>query len=435
MEKDPNAKLFPKKFLWGASTSSHQAEGGTVNDWSVWELANAHDLANQARKRLSTANYHRVTKLPIWAEIKTAAMDPGNYVSGKGIDHYHRYEEDFTIAERLGLNAFRFSLEWSRLEPVEGQWNAEAFEHYREYIASLKKHGLTPLMNIWHWTLPVWFAERGGFKHRGNLKYFDRFVAKVAEEYGHEITYVITLNEPNVYTTFSFLTGDWPPQEKSWLSFIRVYWNLTRAHRRAYRILKKVNPKLQIGIAAQLANISSKRPHNLLDVVQTEWMRYFWNWWFIRRMRLEQDFVGFNYYFTDYYRFGKFDGPDDPPLPTSDMGWYMEPEGLYPLLLRVWKHYKKPIIITENGVADMHDQYRQWWLSETLLAMEKAIGEGVDLRGYFHWSFTDNFEWAMGWWPKFGLVEIDRKHGMRRIIRPSAKWYAARINQIRRHET
>ncbi|HUP26753.1 MAG TPA: glycoside hydrolase family 1 protein [Candidatus Limnocylindrales bacterium] len=422
-----NKKLFPKNFLWGASSSSHQVEGGTVNDWSVWELAHASDLAKHAHTRLSSAVYHHLTKLPIWDDIKDKAADPKNYVSGQGVDHYRRYKEDIALAASLNLNALRFSLEWSRIEPVEGEWDQEAIDHYHDYITELKKRGITPMLNIWHWTMPIWFAEKGGLKRRRNLKYFYRFVQKIADEYGHEVGYIVTLNEPNVYTTLSYLTGEWPPQEKSGLAFMRVYWNLTRVHRQSYRILKRANPHLQIGIAAQLANIASKRPHNLMDVIQTEWMRYFWNWWFIRRTRKEQDFVGFNYYFTDYYRFGKFDGPDDPPLPYSDLGWYLEPEGLYPLLLRVWDHYKIPIIITENGLADQNDAYRQWWLEQSILAMEKALGEGVDLRGYFHWSLLDNFEWSTGWWPKFGLIGVDREHGMKRTVRPSAKWLAEQL--------
>ena len=108
----------------------------------------------------------------------------------------------------------------------------------------------------------------------------------------------------------------------------------------------------------------------------------------------------------------------------------MEPEGLYPLLLRVWAHYKKPIFITENGLADSEDKYRRWWLEETIIAMERAISEGVDLRGYFHWSLLDNFEWKHGWWPKFGLVEIDRENDMKRTIRPSALWLAAHIKEL-----
>ena len=430
MHDKDHSKYFPKHFLWGASTSAHQVEGGTVNDWSVWELAHANELAQTAGKRLSTTTYHHLTSLPIWKDIQADATDPNNYVSGIGVDHYRRYKEDFDIAKQLNLNALRFSIEWSRLEPTEGNWNQEAIDHYHDYIVQLKKRGITPMLNIWHWTMPIWFAEKGGLKKRSNLKYFLRFVQKIADEYSHEVRYIITLNEPNVYATFSYMTGEWPPQEKNVVSFLRVYWNLTRLHRASYKILKTANPNLQVGIAAQLANIASKRPHNLLDVIQTEWMRYFWNWWFIRRMRKEQDFVGFNYYFTDYYRFGKFDGPADPPLPYSNLGWYMEPDGLYPLLLRVWDHYKTPIIITENGLADMRDTYRQWWLEQTFLAIEKALAEGVDIRGYFHWSLLDNFEWSTGWWPKFGLIEVDREHGMTRKVRPSAVWFAKQIKLI-----
>src|SRR4029079_3368602 len=116
----------------------------------------------------------------------------------------------------------------------------------------------------------------------------------------------------------------------------------------------------------------------------TEYMRYFWNWFYLRRSRKEQDFIGINYYFSDYYRFKFPVVPDDPRMPASDMGWYMEPEGIYPLLLRAWAHYKKPLIITENGVADMHDQYRRWWIEETIVAVERALSEGVKIIGYFH---------------------------------------------------
>ncbi len=155
-------------------------------------------------------------------------------------------------------------------------------------------------------------------------------------------------------------------------------------------------------------------------------MRYAWNWFFLRRIRRQQDFVGFNYYYTDYYKNWR---REDPRVPVNDLGWYMEPEGLYPLLLRAWEHYHKPIFVTENGLADMHDKHRQWWLEESMLAMERAISEGVDVRGYFHWSLLDNFEWKYGWWPKFGLVEVDRRNGMKRSIRPSALWWAEQIKQ------
>jgi beta-glucosidase len=411
---------FPKKFLWGASVSSHQVEGHNHNQWTVWELAHAAELAKTAERRLGW--------LPNWEKIKHQAQNPENYISGRAVDHYNLYEEDFKLLEKLNLNSFRFGIEWSRIEPEEGVWDEAAFEYYRAYIHKLKEMGVEPVMNIWHWTMPVWFTEKGGFEKAANIKYFVRFVEKVGSQYGHMLKYIITLNEPNVYASFSYQLGLWPPQIKSPFKMVVVYWHLARAHRQSYKVLKHLNPKLQIGVASQLGNIQAKRPHNLFDEISTKVMRYGWNWWFLRRIRKQQDFVGINYYFTDYYT--SLFKRKNPSQPVNDLGWYMEPEGLYPLILRSWARFKKPIIVTENGVADTNDEYRRWWIEESLVAMEKARSEGVPVIGYFHWSLLDNFEWSYGWWPKFGLVEVDRAHGMKRTIRPSAKWFAERIKRL-----
>lgn len=420
MNERNDMKLFPKNFFWGGSTASHQVEGGTVNQWTVWELAHAKELAQTAHQRLSW--------LPNWNEIKTRAEKPENYISGRGVEHYKYYESDFDILKTLNLNSFRFGIEWSRIEPEEGKWDLAEIDHYKKYISELRKRNIEPFLNIWHWTLPTWYTDKGGFKKKANLVYFDRFVQKLADELVEDLTYVITLNEPNVYASFSYATGEWPPQEKSWINALLVYINLVRAHKRTYKILKAKKPSLQIGIAQQLANIQAKRPHSIIDEITTKWMRYFWNWWFSKRIRNQQDFVGFNYYFTDYYSgLGK---RDNPKVPLNDLGWYMEPEGLYPLIVRTWSRFKKPIFITENGVADENDEYRRWWIEESIVAMERAISEGVDLRGYFHWSLLDNFEWKYGWWPKFGLVAVDRQHDMKRTVRPSAKWFADRIKKL-----
>ena len=409
---------FPKDFMWGASTASHQVEGNNYNQWTVWELENAKHLASTAHKRLGW--------LPDWETIKSKATEPSNYVSGRGVEHYSRYQEDFDIAKSINLNSLRFGIEWSRIEPNEGEWNQTEIAHYKQYILEMKKRGLKPMLNIWHWTLPVWFCEKGGFKNRSNLSHWRNFVQKVADELLDGVEYVITLNEPNVYASFSYLNAEFPPQEKNFIAMARVYWNLASAHKQAYRILKTKKPKLQIGIAAQLANIQAKRPHNILDSMVTKTMRYVWNWWFLHRISGYQDFIGFNYYFTDYYKgFSRV----NPKTPINDMGWYMEPEGIYPLLLRVWARYKTPIIITENGTADQNDIYRQWWVSETIMAMERAISEGVEIHGYFHWSLLDNFEWAYGWWPKFGLISVDRHNSMKRTLRSSALWYAGLIKK------
>lgn len=422
--------LFPKNFYWGASTASHQVEGGTLNQWSVWELAHASELAKRAKERLSAEAYHNLPTLTIWPDIEKQAMTPENYVSGKGVDHFRRYPEDFDIAaKQLNFNAFRFGIEWSRIEPEDGKWNDEAIQHYRTYIDEIKARGMEPFLNIWHYTNPVWFEKKGGFAKKANLVYFERFVQKVVDEFGAQINFVITINEPNVYATFSYLIGEWPPMQKNWLTFMYVYRNLAIAHKRAYKILKHSHRHLQVGVAMQLANIQAKRPHNFFDQLSTKYMRYLWNWWFLKRVNKYQDFIGINYYYTDYYT-GLLKR-QNPRVPISDMGAYMEPEGLYPLILRAWVRFKKPIYVTENGVPDAADDYRRWWLEETIIAMERAISEGVDLRGYFHWSLLDNFEWAYGWWPKFGLVHVDREHGMKRTIRPSAKWFAEIIKQTR----
>lgn len=411
---------FPKGFMWGASTSAYQVEGGNHNQWSIWELAHASEYAKHADRKYG--------HLSNWNDIKDEAKNPDNYVSGRAIDHYNRFEDDFKFLKKLNLNSFRFGVEWSRLEPEEGEWDEEAINHYRTYIETLKKMDIEPVINLWHWTLPVWFAEKGGFTNSANLKYFDRFVTKISEEYGHLLRYVLTLNEPNNYVSFGYQLGTWPPGKKNVMHVGWTYWNLVRAHRRAYRIIKRRHPEMQVGIAAQLANIQSKRPHNLFDGMSTKVMRYLWNWWFLRRIRKQQDFVGFNYYFSDYYT-GVFKR-ENPKTPLNDLGWYMEPEGLYPILLRIWSRYKKPIIVTENGVADAKDEYRRWWIEESIVAMQRAISEGVKIKGYFHWSLLDNFEWTDGFWPRFGLVAVDRKRGMKRTVRPSAKWLAERIEKL-----
>lgn len=411
---------FPKHFFWGASTAAHQVEGNNHNNWSVWELAHAKELAQTAHQRLSW--------LPNWEDIKDEAEEPDNYVSGRAVEHYKRYKHDFDLIEKLNMNAFRFGIEWSRIEPEEGKWNQKEIARYKEYIAELRERKIEPFLNIWHWTMPVWFAEKGGFEKKENLEYFYRFIKKVADNLIDDVEYVITLNEPNVDASFAYLINLHPPAKRSVWKFMKVYYNQARAHRKSYEILKQKKPTLQVGLAMQLANIQAKRPHNYIDQLTTQWMRYFWNWWFLQRIKRHQDFIGINYYFSDYYTgLGK---KKNPRVPTNDMGWYMEPEGIYPLLLRAWSRFKKPIFITENGLADANDQHRQWWLEETVIAMERAISEGVDLRGYFYWSLLDNFEWQDGWWPRFGLAEVDRKT-MKRTLRPSAKWFGQLLHDIR----
>lgn len=430
MKEEKNTDILPKHFFWGASTSAHQVEGYNHNQWTVWEMQHAKEFAQTAHQRYSW--------LPNWQKIKNQAEEPDNYVSGAAVDHYNRYKEDFDIAKALNLNAFRFSIEWSRIEPEEGKWDNAEIDRYKNYIVELRKRKLEPFLTLWHWSVPVWFAEKGGFENAKNLKYFDRYVKKVAENLIDEVEYVITLNEPNVDASSSYLLnnhpireqtdpGFLPPRIRNYITFIKFYLNMAKVHKRAYKILKSKKPLLNVGLASQLANIQAKRPHNYMDQTITRFMRYAWNWWFLNRIKKCQDFVGINYYFSDYYRgFSK----RNPKVPVNDMGWYMEPEGIYPLLLRVWDRFKKPIFITESGVADGDDSYRQWWIQESIVSMEKALSEGVDIRGYMYWSLLDNFEWQDGWWPKFGLVAVNREKNFERKPRKSAKWFADWLSKL-----
>jgi beta-glucosidase len=434
---------FPAGFLWGASTSAHQVEGGTHNQWTVWELANAARLAKEAPKHYE--------KLPIWDSIAPIAQDPGNYVSGRGVDHYNRYAEDFGLLSQLNLNSFRFGIEWSRIEPEEGEWDQAQIDHYKHYIAELKKQGIQPAVNLWHWTVPVWFDKRGGFTKRKNIDYFARYVEKIAKDLLLPCGMVLTFNEPNSYIGMGYFDRQWPPQKNDPIEAISVLLNIARAHKRVYKLLKKLDPDIKIGVATQCNNNQPKRPGNYFDKFMAMASNYTWNWWFLNRIRRYQDFVGFNYYFTDYFRGFKRKNPQkhyqrhhahqghrglnrarhhNPEGPLNDMGWYMEPSGIYHVIMAAAKRYKKPIIITETGVADMHDSYRQWWIEETLEAVHRANAQDANVQGYFFWSLLDNFEWSQGYWPKFGLVSVDREHGMKRTLRPSAKWFAERIKKL-----
>lgn len=413
-------KPYPDNFLWGASTASHQVEGGTHNQWSEWEAANAQRLAATAHKRLSW--------LPAWERIREQAETPENYLSARGVEHYTRYPEDFKIMANLHLNAFRFGIEWSRIEPQPGQWNETAIAHYKKYLLLLKQYHITPVVTLWHWTMPVWFTAKGGFARRGNIALFERYVRKVTDVFGEDLSYVITLNEPNVYAGFSYGTGEWPPQQKQPLRALWVYANLAEAHRRAYRILKKAHPRLQVGVSAQLADTRPTNPESHLNKVSVTCKLYAWNWWFLNRISDEQDFIGINYYFTEYQdTLGRVHNPANP---VSDLGWYMEPSGLANLLTAVWERYHTPMLITENGLADSEDTQREWWIEQTMAALDHVMEQGADVRGYLHWSLLDNFEWAYGWWPQFGLVQVDRQT-MRRTIRPSAHLYADHIRRRR----
>lgn len=417
--------VFSKHFLWGASTSAHQVEGRNHNNWTIWELENARALAKSA--------VYKIGHLPAWPEVKNEASKPENYVSGRAIDHYNRYETDFDIIRRMNLNAFRFSIEWSRIEPDEGVWDAAEIEHYKSYIAALKKRGIEPLITLYHWTVPVWFAKKGSFARAGNIKYFIRFAEKVVEELGSDIRIITTVNEPDTVAGMGYYTQEHPPGEHSVLKMIWVFRNHLKAHKKIYSLIKKRSRRYKIGFVKSYTlylTENDKRTSRFMAGLA----QFLLNTLPLKYVGRKQDFIGVNYYHTD-----KFDGlswhssiyyNDHTDEPASDLGWSMYPENLE-LVLRKLGRYKKPVYVMETGVADKNDQYRKDWLNGTVRSVSAAIAAGVDVRGYLHWSLFDNFEWAYGKWPRFGLIGIDYENDLKRVPRPSARYYAAFLKKMR----
>jgi len=383
---------FPKNFFWGAATSAHQAEGSNRNDWTEWERENARRLTEEAKKKQWSDFILQNYPNPLQEE---------NYISGRACDHYNRFREDFDIARSLGHNAHRFSIEWSRIEPEEGKFDEREIEHYREVIRALRERGIEPFVTLWHWTLPSWVRDRGGWENKDTIRLFVRYCRRIVEAFSGDIKFWITLNEPNVYASHGYLKADWPPQKRSVVSYLRVMKNLAAAHRAAYQELKRAFPDVQVGIAQSVIYFSG-----LFSIVPS----HFWNIWFLNKICSAQDFVGVNYYFSNRKQ-GERSDVDSP----------IDPRGLYYMAKQLGR-YHAPLFITENGIADARDEKRAHFIREHLQWLAKAMAEGVDVRGYFYWSLLDNFEWASGFWPRFGLVEVDYRT-MERRIRQSAWEY------------
>lgn len=330
---------FPRDFVWGTATSAYQVEGGIRNNWTEW------------------------------------------YDAGLAVDHWNRYDEDFDIAKSLGTNAYRFSIEWARIEPEEGHFDLTAIQHYKKMVAAMKARGLEPWLTIWHFTIPIWLVQKRGFETEAILPYFERFVKFLVENFQDDIKFWLTVNEPDLYARLSYLIGRWPPFKINPLQYYVLLKWIVKAHISAYRIIKAANSAAQISFAI----------HNNGGFFE-RWQ----NGKFLKAVSDHYDFIGLNFY-------GK-------------------PAQLYPIL-KWFNAYQKPIYITENGLEDSEDKERPEFISKTLEAAGWTIEKGVDLRGYFYWSLMDNFEWDKGFKPRFGLVEIDYKNGLKRIPRQSAEVY------------
>ncbi|MDR3642116.1 MAG: glycoside hydrolase family 1 protein [Candidatus Doudnabacteria bacterium] len=394
----PKQKLFfPKDFLWGASTSGHQTEGNNTNsDWWAFEHS-------QRRE----------------AVLKAAGKNIPDYQSGIACDSYNRYDEDFALAQHLNHNATRIGIEWARIEPEEGKFSEKELAHYEKVLQSAKFHGLQTFVTLHHYTLPKWLADKGGFLNPASVGLFARYVSAVSRRLNQYTDFWLTINEPEVYATHSYLLGRYPPKKKSLFKTLKVVNNLVDAHNQAAKILKFETGK-PVSMAYQLSDLE---PSGFFSHFTHFLAEYLANEYIINRTIGTCDFIGVNYYIHHHIGFWGIRKHSHSKHEQNDLGWGIHPDGLERLLVNLKKH-NKPIYITENGIADSKDIKREKFIKDHLYHVHCAIQKGVDVRGYLYWSLIDNFEWLHGFWPRFGLVEIDREDLLRRKVRYSALKYA-----------
>ena len=415
---------FPASFLFGTATSATQIEGGCrSSDWFEF------------------------------------ARQPGRIKGGDrpdaACDAWRRWEDDVALQRSLGLGAHRMSIEWARIEPREGEIDRSALDRYREMVGALIEAGIEPMITLHHFTLPAWLAERGGVLADDFAERLARFARVAVGALGDVCRRWITINEPNVLAAQAYLLGVWPPAVTSPAAAVRAHHRLLEGHVAAYRAIKDMlGDAAEVGVAHHLRVAEPERPGAILDRAAARTFARVFNDAFatatcegrmygpldalvrgkggfrVADARGTQDFFGINYYSRDLVRFA-LDKPEElfcsrrvpPGANVNDLGWEIYPAGLGHVV-RTWaRRSGVPVYITENGIADAADHKRASFLVEHLTELGRAIADGVDVRGYFHWSLTDNFEWAEGYAPRFGLFEIDYSTQERRA-RESARLYA-----------
>lgn len=399
---------FDRGFLWGSATAAYQVEGYcTNNNWYRFESAR---------------------------DERGLSRILNNQRAGICCDHWNLYREDIKLMKALSLNAYRFSVEWSKIEPEQGKYDEAALAHYEEVVDELRKNGIEPMITLHHFTDPLWFEEQGAFLQENSPEIFADFVEKVVRRLGSKVKLWCTINEPTVYAMQGYLKGRFPPALKDPAKVGIVLRNLLRAHTAAYRRIKEVEPSAQVGLAAAIVLYDPPRPWHLLDVwlarsfnrsLNEMHLKYLADGAFkfslpgARRVSYNSgvreafDFVGLNYY-TRFFQKFSFTGDERfrevaqaPPEKLTDMRWEIYPRGLYRALKMITRYTSKPIYITENGLADDSDTKRAGFIEDHLLVLNKAVAAGMNVKGYFYWSLLDNFEWAFGFTKRFGLYHVD----------------------------
>lgn len=420
MSQDKNRLEFPEGFLWGASTSAHQVEGGNDNNWTEWEQQNASKLAADAHAGKDYGNGKGT--VPNWELVAEEAKEPQNYLSGSGVEFWERWQDDINSAHSLGMTALRYSIEWSRVEPSEGDIDHDALGQYRRIAEYCLESGIQPFITLHHFTHPEWIDRKKSWENKQVIDRFGQYVETAVDSMPAEGLHWLVINEPEVLAGLGWIYGQWPPNKHNPLKYRAVTNNLAEAHKRSYDIIKQHDETAQVSSAVNNIHFEpSPGPLSIANRGMARIARQVLNHRFHKATMDHQDFIGLNHYMHCVINGGVFKN-DREQEPRSDLGWFLNPESMYHVLKDL-KRYDKPVIVTENGLADGQDTRRGWFITETLRQMHRAIEEGVDVRGYLHWSLLDNFEWDKGYWPRFGLINVDRTT-MERQPRESAHLYA-----------
>ncbi|MDK2946384.1 glycoside hydrolase family 1 protein [Geotoga petraea] len=408
---------FPKDFLWGVATAAHQIEGFNYkSDWYEWEKK---------------------------GKIKDGSS------SEKACLSENRYLRDIDNIKNLNLNSYRFSVEWAKIETEKGKYSNKQIRRYKDMILELKKNSIEPIVTLFHFSLPSWFSEIGGFSKVENIKYFTNYVNKVVKEFKGLVQYYIIINEPMVYLTQGYLFGEWPPGENSIEKTYEVGKNLLIMYDKTYNLIKKIDPYTKISIAKHTSVYEPYNKLSLKDRLATNKVRNLFDHVFVDSILKQKilppfgkeellnhnsdlDFIGINYYTKRYI---KYDNEKNFDIKTksnhlTDIGREFYPEGIEKVLDRFSK-YDIPIMITENGIADEEDRYRTRYLLITLEKIHESMKKGIKIIGYMHWSLMDNFEWVEGTSMRFGLYRTDYNNHLM-TLRNSGEIYSkiAKENSI-----
>ncbi len=360
-------------------------------------------------------------------------------------DHYIRFREDTALMASMGMQVYRFGIEWSRIEPENGVFSSEALAHYREELILLKKYDILPLLTFHHFNNPMWLERLGGFENPDIEVIFLRFVNKVVHALGDLVAEYVTINEPNVYATNSFFIGDWPPGKKSFSSVIRVYRNCVKCHTGAYEMIHKIRREMgftdtKVGIAMHLRVFEPKNRWNPWHLICNALLKQFFQDAITREMSIGKasfpigrikgvrpgkyyDFLGVNYYSRSTVS-GFGDGVRA-HCPVTDLGWEIYPKGILECSKKIFDKYKAPVYITENGTCDNQDRFRSRYIFEHLKAL---CDSDLPVERYYHWSLLDNFEWTEGESARFGLVHVDYET-QKRMVKKSGEFYSRIIRE------